>query len=474
MAKIIGRLSELSTLRSLVTSNKSEFVAVYGRRRVGKTILIREAYQDKFAFTVTGLANATADQQLANFHLALQKAFKTYDAKPIANWFLAFNQLSLLLEKSNVSRKIVFIDELPWFDTPNAGFIQALEHFWNSWASARRDILLVVCGSAAAWIINKLLNNKGGLHNRVTKRLKVVPFSLRECELFMQDKNAVFERYQIIELYMVLGGIPFYWDEVTPNQSAAQNIEHLCFSENGLLRTEFSNLFGSLFSHPDRHMSIVNALAKKAKGLTRAEILAASGQPNSGRTTELLSELEESGFIRRYAPFGKKTRNSLYQLVDFYTLFYLKFIQDAHILDENNWSGGVDDPKRRAWSGYAFEQICWAHLLQIKKALGISGVQTASSNWRSNNPEQGAQIDLLIDRRDQVINLCEIKFSINPFTIDKRYEMELRNKIAFFRAETGTRKSIFLTFITTFGLQQNSHSLGLVQNELSLEALFTD
>jgi hypothetical protein len=380
----------------------------------------------------------------------------------------------LFLEKSKSAKKIVFIDELPWFDTPNAGFIQALEHFWNSWASARRDILLVVCGSAASWIINKLLQNKGGLHNRVTKRLKVVPFTLRECELFLQTKNAVFERYQIAELYMVLGGIPFYWDEVMPDKSAAQNIENLCFTENGLLRTEFSSLFGSLFSHPDRHMNLVNALAKKAKGLTRTEIIDASRQSNSGRTTELLSELEESGFIRRYPPFGKKSRNSLYQLTDFYTLFYLRFIQDAQILDENNWSGGVDDPKRRAWSGYAYEQICWAHLPQIKKALGISGVQTASSNWRSNNPGQGAQIDLLIDRRDQVINLCEIKFSINRFTIDKRYEMELRNKIATFRSETGTRKSVFLTFITTFGLQQNSHSLGLVQNELSLEALFAD
>ena len=274
------------------------------------------------------------------------------------------------------------------------------------------------------------------------------------------------------KLYMVFGGIPFYWDEVAVHQSAAQNVESICFSENGLLRTEFPNLFSSLFSQPDRHTNLVLALAQKAKGLTRAEILAASGLSNSGRTTELLAELEASGFVRQYAPFGKKSRNSLYQLVDFYTLFYLKFIRNTSVSDENTWANAIDNPKHRAWSGYAFEQVCLAHLPQIKKALGVSGVQTATSSWRSTGSDPGAQIDLVIDRRDQVVNLCEMKFSIAPFSIDKKYEAELRQKIAAFRVETATRKATFLTFISTFGLHPNSHSLGLVQNDLHAEVLF--
>ena len=469
---MIGRKKDLATLTSLLNGNRSEFVAIYGRRRVGKTYLIRTAFQNNFAFQVTGLANATTAQQITNFHVALQKFNPSASPTMPTNWFYAFQELIAYLEKQPEGKKVVFIDELPWFDTNTSGFIQAIEHFWNSWASARQDILLITCGSAASWMINKLLNNKGGLHNRVTKRFKIIPFTLSECEQFLKAKNAVFERYQIIELYMVLGGIPFYWDEVETHLSPAQNIENICFTENGLLRTEFGNLFSSLFNHSERHLTVVNALAQKAKGLTRNELMEATGKTNSGHLTALLDELEESGFIRKYAPFGKKTRSSLYQLVDFYVLFYLRFINDTPLFDENNWINALDNPKYRAWSGYAFEQVCLSHTVGIKKALGISGIQTMTSSWRSSSTETGAQIDLVIDRRDQIVNLFEIKFSIDTFSIDKKYAEVLRNKISAFKQETGTRKSVFLTFITTFGLKANQYSMGLVQNDLTMDSLF--
>jgi hypothetical protein len=365
----------------------------------------------------------------------------------------------------------LFFDELPWFDTHGSGFIPALEHFWNSWASARNDIILVVCGSAASWMINKLINNKGGLHNRITKRMKIAPFNLRECEMLMQPKNSVIDRYQILQLYMVFGGIPFYWNEVVSGKSAFQNINDVCFTENGLLRNEFPNLFRSLFNNYQNHEAIINALTRKAKGLTRDEIIDLSGLPNAGSTTRILNELEESGFIRKYVPFGKKLRNSLYQLVDFYSLFYLRFIKSSHLVDLPNWLTFLDSPDYRAWSGYAFEQICLYHLPQIKQALGISGVQTSVSSWRSLETGNGAQVDLVIERRDQIINLCEMKFSINAFTIDNKYAEELRNKISMFKQETGTRKSVFLTLITTYGLNANSYA-SLAQNSLTMNALF--
>lgn len=474
MNQLIGRKKELTLLKELLNSNKSEFVAVYGRRRVGKTFLVRSAFSQRFAFQITALANASLAQQLTNFHMALKKVYPVIEQKPATDWFLAFQQLTGYIENLNDTRKIIFIDELPWFDTQASGFIQALEHFWNSWASARNDIILIVCGSAASWMINKLINNKGGLYNRVTKRLKIVPFTLSECELFMQSKNAALDRYQIIQLYMVLGGIPFYWDEVVSGKSAAQNISEICFSENGLLRDEFPNLFRSLFNNYQKHEAIINALAQKAKGLTREEVIDTTGLPNAGSTTRVLLELEESGFIWKYAPFGKKLRNSLYQLSDFYSLFYLRFINGTLPMDQDNWLNYTDSPKYRAWCGYAFEQVCLYHLPQIKHALGISGVQTSVSSWRSMSKTQGAQIDLVIDRRDHVINLCEMKYSINPFTIDKKYEEALRNKIGVFKQETGTRKSAFLTMITTFGLQTNSYSIGLVQNDLQMDVLFVD
>ena len=471
---MIGRKKELAALQGLLSGNRSEFVAIYGRRRVGKTYLIRTAFENNFTFQVTGLANATTAQQITNFHVALQKFNPSAKETMPINWFYAFQELIAFLERQPQGKKVIFIDELPWFDTQGSGFIQAIEHFWNSWASARQDILLITCGSAASWMINKLLNNKGGLHNRVTKRYKIVPFTLNECEQFLKAKNAVFERYQIIELYMVLGGIPFYWDEVETFLSPTQNIENICFTENGLLRTEFDNLFSSLFNQSEHHLMIVNALAQKAKGLTRNELIIAIGKKNNGHITELLDELEVSGFIRKYAPFGKKTRSSLYQLVDFYVLFYLRFIKDTPLFDENNWLNTVDNPKYRAWSGYAFEQVCLWHTPCIKKALGISGIQTMTSSWRSSSTETGAQIDLVIDRRDQIVNLFEIKFSINPFSIDKKYAEELRNKISAFKQETGTRKSVFLTFITSFGLKQNQYSMGLVQSDFTMGILFEE
>lgn len=467
---MIGREDEMTLLKEKYASEKSEFIALYGRRRVGKTYLVREAFKDKITFQLTGIANATLQDQLLNFHLALQEQYPTLNVKP-TNWIEAFQQLKKCIERTNKKRKIIFIDELPWFDSPNSKFINALEHFWNSWASARKDIMLIVCGSAASWMINKLINNKGGLHNRVTLRLKIEPFTLKECKFFLQSKKIHLDNYQIIQLYMVLGGVPFYWDEVQKGFSATQNINNICFSRNGLLVTEFSNIFKSLFSKAEKHELIVTELAKKSKGFTRNEIILATKISDGGGLTTLLNELEESGFIRKYIPFNKKSRESLYQLSDFYTLFYLKFIKEYQSTDTDFWIKTIDSPKYRSWSGYAYEQVCLYHLVTIKKALGISGIETNSSSWRSKIGENGAQIDLVIDRRDQVINLCEMKFSINEFEIDKKYDADLRNKIGTFKTETKTRKSVFMTLITTFGLQQNQYS-GNVQNDLKMDILF--
>jgi uncharacterized protein len=469
---LIGRKQELEQLLNIQKAGRSAFVAVYGRRRVGKTYLIRTAFDHQFDFYLTGLANATTAQQLGNFHLAMQKYAPLAAGEKIAdNWMNAFQQLIAVLEKSKQQRKIIFLDELPWLDTAQSGFISALEHFWNSWASARADILLIVCGSAAAWMISTLINNTGGLHNRVTHRLRIQPFSLHECELFFRAKKAVYDRYQLMLLYMVMGGIPFYLEQVETTQSAAQNINRLCFEPDGLLRNEFDNLYRSLFNKPEKHIAVIEALGKKNKGLTRKELIELTQISDGGGLSRILNELEESNFIRRYAPYGGKDKNGLYQLTDCYSLFYLKWIRGSSDLDANTWINQLDSPAQRAWSGYAFEQACLAHIPQIKKALGIAGVQTVTSSWISRNDQQGAQVDLVIDRRDQVINICEMKFSINDFTIDKKYAAELRNKLTVFKQETKTRKALFLTMITSFGLSQNSYA-SLVQNELTMDVLF--
>ena len=423
-------------------------------------------------FQLSGLADANMQEQLFNFHLAQKECEKHRPLDKPENWLSAFENLKLIIQRADQKRKVVFIDELPWLDTPRSGFITALEHFWNNWAVNRTDILLIVCGSAASWMINEIINNKRGLHNRITQKIHLEPFELAECKSFLEHKNIALDAYQIIQLYMVLGGVPYYWDAVEKGKSATQTINDLCFTENGLLTYEFNNLFKSLFSNAKRHESIVKAIATKTKGLTRDEIVKKTKLSNGGTLTDILFELEKSGFIRRYNAYGKKSRDSLYQLSDQFSLFHLKFMAvEKNKLGEDTWMKMIDHPKYRAWSGYAFEQVCLAHLYKIKAALGITGVETSTSVWRSESSKTRAQIDLIIDRRDGIINLCEMKFSTSTFLIDKKYDQTLRHKKALFQEETKTKKALHTTMITTYGLRENQYA-GNVVNDFHMEILF--
>ena len=470
---IIGRKEEQQILHSAAQSENSEFVAVYGRRRVGKTYLIRETFGYKFTFQHTGLAKGNTKEQLFSFAISLRDA--GYDDCPIPkSWLEAFSLLSTYLKNSTDEKKIVFLDELPWMDTPRSNFISAFEHFWNGWASARKDIVLIICGSATSWIINKVINDHGGLHNRVTKQIALQPFTLKECEMFAQSKGLEMSRYQLAECYMVLGGIPYYWSLLEKGLSLAQNIDKIIFAKNGKLSNEFNQLYASLFKSPEQYIDIVTALGKKKVGMTREEIIAATDKYSNGALSKVLDELEYCGFIRKYNGFGKKSKQAIYQLIDNYTLFYFKFIQQNENNDEHFWSASIDSAMHRAWSGLAFERLCMAHTQQIKAALGIAGVLSNVYSWRKEADEtsDGAQIDLLIDRKDQVINLCEMKYSLSEYAIDAEYEQKLRNKKSVFIDTTNTRKAVHLTMVTTFGIKANAHS-GIVQNEITLDDLFS-
>jgi AAA+ ATPase superfamily predicted ATPase len=466
-----GRKKEYGDLQRLVESKQSEFVAVFGRRRVGKTFLIREYFDNRFTFYHTGMANTEMQIQLSNFNASLHK----YGKMPypeVSTWFKSFEQLIHLLENTKQrGKKVVFIDEMPWMDTPRSGFIQALEFFWNSWASAQKDILLLVCGSATSWMTNKLLRNRGGLHNRITKQIHLEPFTLAECEEYFRANHIELNRHQIVENYMIFGGIPYYLSLMQKQFSMAQNIDNLCFSRKGELVNEFGNLYASLFKNHEKHVQIVEVLSKKAKGLTREEIIKSTKLPDGGGLTQTLEELELCGFIHRYKAYGKKERNNLFQLSDFFTLFYFNFMNNNSFNDEHYWTNFIENAPHRAWSGYAFEQVCLAHLPQIKRKLGISGVLTSTASWYGRESGKGAQIDLLIDRNDKVINLCEMKFAGELFVIDKKYDENLRNKRAVFRQETKTNKAVHLTLITTYGVFHNEY-WGGIQSEVTMNDLF--
>lgn len=392
---LIGRKEELKTLHQALIADESKFVAIYGRRRVGKTFLVRESFNNDFAFYHTGLANETNRIQLAEFNRSLTSYSKQKQSK-LKDWYDAFDRLGQLLAQSTIPKKVVFIDEMPWMDSPRSNFLSALEHFWNGWASARRDILLIVCGSATSWIINKVIKNHGGLHNRVSVRIHLKPFCLRECELYSEEMGLRFNRRQVLEGYMIMGGVPFYWSQLKPGMSLAQNINQLFFSEDGNLRHEFDDLYDSLFKQPKPYLSIVDALATKKVGMTRTEILRTTQLTDNGKLTEYLENLEYCGFIRKYNCIGMKAKNALFQLMDNYTLFYYKFIKDSYINDAQYWTKITGKPEYNTWCGLAFERVCLQHVEQIKAKLGIQGVITTVYSW-----SVAGSTDRLADRQER-------------------------------------------------------------------------
>lgn len=473
----IGREKEKTILHKALASKEAEMVAVIGRRRVGKTFLIKSTYSEYIQFQMSGIQNATIERQLENFAYRLSLAAQKEDLiETPPNWFRAFTTLINHLKALNLTEKyVVFFDEVPWMATHKSDFIQGLSFFWNSWA-VDQDIVVVICGSAASWMIQKVVNHTGGLHNRITRRINLKPFTLSETEEYFKSRNIPLNSYHIVQIYMALGGIPHYLKEIEAGKSAIQNINDVCFSENGLLKNEFSKLYPSLFDRPDNHIAVVRALATKRKGMTREEIIRISKIKNGGSLTKVLQELEESGFITSYYAYGKKKKDKLFRLTDEYSLFYLHFIEKNIYQGNDTWNHLSQTQQYKIWSGYTFESICIKHLPQIKKALSIGGVYAISSSFfkKGTSTEKRAQIDLLLDRKDQVINLFEIKFYEKEFVITRAYAQTLKDKKDIFQETTKTKKMIFWTFIAPFGLKHNQHSLDLVYNVLGLEALFGD
>ncbi len=474
---MIGRIKEIDLLKKALTSKRPELIAVIGRRRVGKTYLIRTFFEGQIDFEMVGLRDGNMEQQLRNFAYSLKEANRQKDPieKVPKDWLEAFHDLMEHLEslEEREKRKVVFIDELPWAATPRSDFLTGFSYFWNSYAS-KSNIIVVICGSAAAWMTKRIINDKGGLHNRVTRKIILQAFTLSETESYFQSRNISLDRYQILQLYMTLGGIPHYLDQVESGRTAIQNIDEICFHPQGSLRSEFDNLYSSLFSNPERYEIIVTALASTWKGLSRTEILSTAKLKDGGGITTILRELEQSGFISSYVPFNKRIKDTLYRLTDNYSLFYLKYIRDLPKNEAGNWHSLSQTQSWKSWSGYAYENICFQHIDKIKAALGISGVHTRYLSFivKATDEHEGAQVDLLIDRMDNAISICEVKFYNDEYALTKEEADNIKRKRRVFRQVSRTQKQIFMVLITTFGLVDNKYSLELIDNKINMDKLF--
>ncbi|MGB0929520.1 MAG: AAA family ATPase [Chitinophagales bacterium] len=471
---LIGRKKEIRELERVLKSPKGEMIAVLGRRRVGKTFLINETYKDCIVFEQIGVRNASNAAQLNTFTDALQQ-LSNQPVKTPKDWQEAFFKLRDVLKPLvNQDKKLViFFDELSWLAVKGYKFLDFLGHFWNSWAS-RQNIAVVLCGSATSWIIQKVINDKGGLHNRVTTYINLKPFTLAETEEFLKAKHANFTHYQIIEFYMTFGGIPLYLDKINPSKSAIQNINDICFAENGLLRHEFGRLYPALFDNPEHHIAVIRALAKSHKGLTRTEIIELSKIPNGRSATQVLEELQQCSFIMAYQSFGKKKKDKIYRLTDEYSLFYLRFIEEQPYEGDGTFMQLSQLQTYKTWTGYAFENVCMKHILSVKKALGVSGVYTRTFSFlkKATETEGGLQIDMLLERADRVIDLFEIKFYNTEFTMTKAYAEKLRRRTRLFMRLSKTKYQVRLSMITPFGLKNPNHSPGLLHSDFEIDSLF--
>ncbi|MBO4587974.1 MAG: AAA family ATPase [Bacteroidales bacterium] len=477
-SKIIGRRHEQDLLTEYCETPKAELVAVYGRRRVGKTYLIKQFFDGKFDFSFTGSFETPRSTQLTLFKKELERYSGRKLLKP-KDWYEAFSQLRDYLSSLKKDRIIVFIDELPWLDTPKSGFLSAFSFFWNNWASTIEGLKLFVCGSATTWMMSKFIGDKGGLHGRVNRQIYLRPFTLYETEHFLRNKKIDWDRYQIVEAYMTIGGIPYYLDMIEGNMSLNENIDHLFFEEGAALRAEYDFIFRSLFKNSKVYRNVVELLSEKRHGMTRMDIQKALGMEDGGLLTEVLENLCKCDFIRRYTAFGKKEHGQIFQLIDLFSLYHLQFVEKSNGQDSRFWSNMQDNPRRHVWQGYAFEQVCLHHVDQIKQRLGILGVLSNVCSWeckaftdKDGNEYKGTQIDLVIDRRDETVNLCEAKFSVEPYAITEDYAERLNSRRETFRTVTGTRKSLHTTLITTYGIKQNKYS-HVVQREVTMDDLFS-
>lgn len=472
--QIIGRETEIKLLNDCYESSKAELVAVYGRRRIGKTFLVKSLFQERFDFFVTGMYQGKLKDQLAIWNKKLNE-FSGFNHKTPHSWDEAFDQLKHYILSIKKKKVVVFIDEMPWFDTPKSNFVRAFDFFWNDWASTQENLLMIVCGSATTWMNDNVISQKGGLHNRVTRRIRLSQFDLHETALFLESKNIKWNKQRIAECYMILGGTPYYLDLLQKSKSLVQNIDFLFFRQNAELACEYDVLLNSLFKNAQTYRKIIELLAKHGAGMTRKELAEGTKTPVGGSLTEQLDNLKNCDFIRSYSSFGKTERDTMYQLCDMFILFYLRFVRNKGGQDESFWTNSLDNPSRRAWSGYAFEQICFGHIQQIKKSLGISGVLSNVCSWyrkadRSTGTK-GRQIDMLIERRDNVINICEAKFSNKPFTVTESYLQEMYARMEDFRNFTKTDAALHLTMIASAGIAPNEYAES-INNVITLDDLF--
>ena len=473
MEAIIGRKAEIKRLTAAVDSPRSEFIALYGRRRVGKTFLINQVFRNQFIFKMTGVIEGTLKDQFTAFADAMSDYGYDIPEMP-KDWMSAFIMLKNALKQkvNSGERCIIFIDELPAMDAEGANVASAVGYFWNNWASQFDNIVFIICGSATSWMITNVIDSKGGLHDRITVEMPIHPFTLKEVESYLESQRFIWNRQIILQAYMIFGGIPYYLSLLDREESLVQNVDRMFFSQDMQMRREFRRLFNTLYKNPDRYIDVIKALSKSREGLTRGELAKELKCANNGHLGKQLEDLVFCDLIRKNVVREKeiKSKDSIYQICDFFSLFYMAFIDKAEV-EMQYWAHHINTPEINSWMGLTFERICMAHIQQIKHALHIDTISTISYSWRSKTSTPAAQIDIIIERADKIVNICEVKYSQDEYNLNKEeYDKICKRKNVFIQ-ETGLRHAPWITMITTEGVAQGKYS-EMIQSQVRLDELF--
>ncbi len=473
--KLVARSAETDELKRCERSGKSELVCVYGRRRVGKTYLVEQTFSGSFAFRATGVEGGNMRQQLKSFNQRLQEHGDPQRTIP-KNWFEAFSRLDIVLSREDAARspygkKVVFLDEFPWFATARSEFLMAFGEFWNRRGTAGDDIMVVICGSATSWIVGNVLENTGSLYNRVTSQVYLEPFCLGDAERFFVDRGFGWTRSQIAESHMVFGGLPYFLELLDPNESLRANIERLCFAPHALLAHESSKLLEATLKKSPAYDRLLSYLAKHRCGVEKQACFEQTGLAK-GTFARAVDDLLKCGYIREFKVPTKRGKPLFLQLVDPFLLFHYRFLSKKSGDRVGSWSDCIQDEARyKSWRGCSFEILCVLHEAQIKRALGISGVRTRCYPWTSDQGAGGAQIDLVIERDDGIINICEMRCTDRPFSMDAATEASLLNKVDVFKRETGAKNPVKIVVVSASGIAGVAHT-EYISRTITLDDLF--
>ena len=493
---MIGRKKEIKLLNEICDLEESSLVAIYGRRRIGKTYLVNHMFkkyrQDCLFFEFTGAYDGDKRGQIDNFIDQVYEWFYVEPSFEIKSWSDAFRFLKRTIDKEIKKRDsnekvIVFLDEVPWIDRSNkGGFLSALGYFWNTWCEPRENVVLILCGSNSSWIRDKILKNaRGSLYQRVTHQISMYPFDLKETKAYLlEQKGFMIDNKTVTDIYMIFGGVAKYLSFLNPNESSAENIDRVFFSIHGSMYREYDELFSSLFADKsDYYKSVIELLCTRRSGFSLSDISKAFNEKLGGKLRLAIAELEECGFIKGLSKYGNSVRGVNYMIVDPYILFHHKWIKgfsrnDIATLPNNYWLHKSSSQSYAVWSGYAFEIVVMVNIRLYLNAIGRLGFFSGVYHWQhmaKSEDEQGAQIDMVVNYGNNIFDILECKYYNSEYVISKEYAKNIKNKLSMFKKYglySKQKSELRLVFLTSYGVKMNAEAHSLNISRVCLDDLF--